>query len=253
MSDGRELLNFGIDTHGGLDRWRSVSTIDARISAAGFAFTSKFKRRGWRSVQMRISTGEPHLEMSPYPKAGQIGIFEPQRVWIEADDGRLIAERNAPRNAFRSFRHNLWWDDLDMLYFGGYAAWNYFNTPFLLARPDFAIEEIEPWTESGQSWRRLAVTYPTDIPAHSRVQTFYFDADGLLRRFDYTAEVFGSWAKSVHQCFDHTEIDGIVVPMRRLVYPRKGNGQPRKRPNLVWIDVERIDFANETGRGRAAG
>lgn len=245
MAERNDLLDTALAAHGGLDRWQSASSIEARLSAAGFAFASRFKRRGWRSVEMRISTREPCLEMSPYPRAGKRGIFRPDDVRIESDAGELVAERHEPRAAFRGLRHKIWWDDLDMLYFGGYAAWNYFNTPFLLARPGFTAREIEPWVEGGESLRRLAVTYPADIPAHSREQVLCFDGKGLLRRFDYTAEVFGAWAKAAHYCLDYRECDGIMVPMRRRVYPRRKDGRPRGRPTLVWIDVERVAFTGE--------
>ena len=36
-----------------------------------------------------------------------------------------------PRAAFRSLRRQLYWDDLDFIYFGGYATWNCLLTPFL--------------------------------------------------------------------------------------------------------------------------
>jgi len=112
--------------------------------------------------------------MEDFPAAKQRGIFTPECVWIEDRAGRIIAERNAPRPAFRSFRHSLWWDDLDLLYFAGYASWNYFTTPFLLAMENVETKEIEPWPENGEVWRRLAAQFPATIPTHCREQIFYF-------------------------------------------------------------------------------
>jgi len=111
--------------------------------------------------------------MENFPAAEQRGIFTPECVWIEDRAGRIIAERNAPRAAFRSFRHSVWWDALDLLYFAGYASWNYFTTPFLLTTENVETKEIEPWPENGEVWRRLVVRFPETIPTHCREQIFY--------------------------------------------------------------------------------
>ena len=41
---------------------------------------------------------------------------------------------------------------------------------------------------------RLKVTFPPNIASHSTVQTFYFGAEGLLKRHDYNTEVSGGMA-----------------------------------------------------------
>ncbi|MDT7684324.1 MAG: hypothetical protein QOG57_4634 [Pseudonocardiales bacterium] len=68
------------------------------------------------------------------------------------------------------------------------------DLPFLLTGPDFQSHELEPWQEQGQTWRRLAVTFPDGLATHNRDQTSYFDDTGLLRRHDYNADVFGGAA-----------------------------------------------------------
>jgi hypothetical protein len=176
-------------------------------------------------------------------------VFEPNVVRIESETGEVLAERENPRAAFQRLRRKLWWDDLDMLYFGGYALWGYISAPFMFRRPGFEAEELEPWNEQGERWRRLRVVFPPDIPNHSREQTFYFDEKGLLRRLDYTAEVFGSWAKAAHYCEEHENFAGLVVPTRRRVVPRKRNGRPRRGPTLVWIHMNGVRLED----GRSAG
>ena len=51
--------------------------------------------------------------------------------------------------------------------------WTYLTTPFLFAMDGMATEELEPWRENGEMWRRLKVTFPQGIATHSTVQTFY--------------------------------------------------------------------------------
>ena len=106
----------------------------------------------------------------------------------------MLAERDDPRAAFAGHRPETPWDELHVAYFSGYAMWNYLTSPFLFTRPGCAVEEIEPWPEDGQAWRRPRVEYPGDIATHNRVQEFYFDGSGLLRRHDYTADGRGRWS-----------------------------------------------------------
>lgn len=46
-------------------------------------------------------------------------------------------------------------------YFIGYAFWNYPTTPFLFTYPGVRAREIEPWQESGLTWRLLHVSFRT--------------------------------------------------------------------------------------------
>jgi hypothetical protein len=238
-----ELLDRALEAHGGGERFRSASEIVAEIACGGFAFAMKFQRGALARFEGRISTGEPRSVLSPYPRSGQRGVMERGAVRIETDAGEVVAERSDPRPAFRSLRRQLWWDDLDLLYFAGYGLWNYLTTPFCFMRPGFEVAEIEPWAEDGLRWRRLHARFPADVPTHSREQVFYFDEAGRLMRLDYTAEVFGSWAKAAHYCFDHERFDGILLPTRRRVFPRRRDNRPRPRPTLVWIEVSGVRLA----------
>jgi len=141
-------------------------------------------------------------------------VFDRGAVRIETDDGRVLAQRLDPRSAFRNLRHEFWWDELDLPYFTGSALWTYMATPFVFATPGFEVQELDPWEERGEVWRRLAVTFPLELHTHSRQQVFYFGSDGLLRRHDYTPEVFGEWAKAAHDCFDDREFGGLLFPTR---------------------------------------
>src|ERR1700730_7342006 len=65
------------------------------------------------------------------------------------------------------------------------------SMPFQLAWPGVVSEELSPWREDGESWRRLLVTYPRSIATHSTKQTLYFDEFGLMKRHDYDVEIAG--------------------------------------------------------------
>jgi hypothetical protein len=99
------------------------------------------------------------------------------------------------------------------------------TTPFLFAEPGFVVAELPG--------RRLQVQFPDHIPTHSRVQTFRFGEDGLLRRLDYTADVIGPWARVRHTCREYHALAGLMVATRRRVVPR---GLPG--PTLVSIEID---------------
>ncbi len=238
---GDELLAAALEAHGGAERWARLEAVVLEVRSGGFALLVKGRRREVASYRAWISTTQPRAAFAPYPRPGQRGVFEGHEVRIESDDGRVLERRTDPRSHF-GLRRQLWWDHLDLLHFAGYAMWAYACAPFLFTEEGFEAREMKPWDEEGERWRRLAVTFPPQLPAHSREQIFYFDAAGRLRRNDYTAEVFGSWAKAAHYCHDHREFGGIVFPTRRRVYPRGRSGRPRPGPLLVRIDIDSVEL-----------
>jgi hypothetical protein len=238
MSD---LLDLAIAAHGGMDRWRRVRTLRVGFSAGGLLFAAKWKRGALHDLGGLVDVSQPRAILSPYPAPRQRGVFEPDRVSIESEHGELLAERRAPRAAFRRARQRFWWDHLDVLYFAGYALWNYMSLPFLLAGPGFVVDEIEPWSEGPERWRRLQVTFPADVPTHSRQQVFHFDMHGLLRREDYTADLVSARARAAHYCSDHKVFSGLVMPTRRRVVPRRADDRALPGPTLAWLEVKDVD------------
>jgi hypothetical protein len=184
-----------IDAHGGLERWRSVDDLVLSAAVGGASLSVKHQGTAIRHLQAHISPGSQHVALVPYPGPGKRGVFDEGTVRIESERGEVVAERSDPRKAFRGFRHQLWWDKLDVLYFCGYALWTYLTLPFTLAGPGFEVGELEPWEEGGEIWHRIAVRLPSGIHTHCREQVLYFDQKGLVRRHDYTSEVFGSWPR----------------------------------------------------------
>ncbi len=246
MTTALGLVHESVEAHGGLARWQAVREVRARCRSGGLALASRLQPRAFSRYEVRISTAEPRAVVSPFPRAGRRGVFTGDTVRIESESGVTLAERRHARAAFAGFRRKIWWDALDALHFGGYALWNYFCAPFLLLRPGFVLEELPSWEERGERWRRLRVLFPPAVPTHCREQVYYFDAGGLVRRLDYTAEVFGRWARAAHYCHDHRDAGGIIAPRRRRVVPRALSGRPRSGPTLVWIEVDDVALVLDT-------
>jgi hypothetical protein len=67
------------------------------------------------------------------------------------------------------------------------------------------------------------VEFPADIPTHNLRQTFYYGADYLLRRMDYTPEITGN-SLVAHYTHDPRSFDGFVFYTRREVHLRDADG-----------------------------
>lgn len=235
-----KILQEIFKAHGGRDYWQSLEALDAEISASGFLLTVK-RRPVLKHVRMRAYTREPRFTFFDYPQPGQTAeLIGNDEVRIVDNSGKILVRRKTPRNAFRGLRHQFFWDDLDFIYFGGYATWNYLTTPFLLMRKGFTIEKLEPLPRELSLFKRLRITFPEDIPTHSKRQIFYFDEQLLLRRLDYTAEVVGSWAHAAHLCKEYRTFGEIKAPTRRWVLPLLFGNRPMPGPTLVAIEVHYI-------------
>jgi hypothetical protein len=235
------LLQLTIDAHGGFDRWQRLESVSAHLRNGGVLWPLKHQDGVLNDVNVRADLHREWASHWPFAEPNQRSSFEPHRVAIETMDGRVVEERFQPRDSFEGHGIDTPWDRLQLAYFAGYAMWTYLTAPFLLALQDVDAEEIQPWQERGETWRRLRVTFPNSVATHSTVQTFYFDAQGLLRRHDYDAEVLGG-TPAAHFVDDYEEFSGILVPTRRRVLGRTGDGTAIPDPVIVTIDLSDVEF-----------
>ena len=238
MSDGGvdPFVLEVIEAHGGLERWRSVRAIRGRVRTGGLLPRTRFPGTRLRDARLEVEPGAIRAVGGSFPEPGRRGVFERGTVWIETEGGEVLASRERPREAFfgaSGLRRNLRWDELDTAYFAGYAWWNYLSFPLLLLHDGVEVSLAGP--------RRLDVSFPPGLDTHSPRQSFHLDEGLRLRRHDYTAEVVGSWARAVHLCEDHVEVDGLVFPTRRRVYPAGPRGGPLRAPTLVALDLSEIE------------
>ena len=249
-----ELVQQAVEAHGGLARWRQTELITARCRSGGLALATKLRPRAFRRYEARISTRVPRVVIAPYGGTGRRGVLEGRTVRIEREDGHVLVERADAHLQFATpvgrARRMVYWDRLDALYFTAYALWNHFTLPFLLREPEFEYRIGRGWEEGDEIWRRLHVHFPEHLPSHSRRQSFFFDAAGLLRRVDYVAEVLGPWARIAHFCSEHQTVSGLVFPTRRREVLRDAESFPRRGPTLLWTEVDEITVG---GPGAPAG
>ncbi len=231
-----DLLNEVIEAHGGHARWRDVDTIEASFSSGGLAFSLHLQPLALRGLRVSLRPHARHLVLHGYCHEGWSGVWTPAHVRILDERGTLIAERRDPRASFARFDMQFRWDKLDLLYFAGYALWNYLSFPFVLQEPGVTLIESAGDTASDQ----LRVRFDPDLPTHSADQTFHVDGARLLKRHDYTADVIGHWAKAANFCLASEQVECLRFYTRRRVYPRIGARTVLPMPTLVWIEIDAI-------------
>lgn len=235
------LLSNAIEAHGGLRRWNAHNNLTTTIVTGGDLWALKGVEQDQTPRTMRIDLHHQWASVAPFGKPGQRTDFNPERIAIIAEEGRVVAERNSPRASFARHDMRTHWDPLHRAYFNGYALWTYLTSPFLLAMGGFAVHEIEPWREGAEVWRGLRATFPAAIASHSSEQDFYFGPDMLIRRHDYTVEVAGNF-QAAQYISDTISVDGIKIPTRRRAYLRDENLMPMFDTLMVSINLSDFRF-----------
>lgn len=190
-------------------------------------------------------TAELHdqrVSHTPFGGEGWRDAYAPQRVAIHDEIGDLVGERYHPRDSFVGHTLTTPWDRLHLAYFSGYAMWTYLTQPFHWDEWPVEIEELDPWVEGEETWRRLRVMYPPSVATHSAENVYYVDDSLLIRRHDYAPEVLGLTDAAAHYSTRYANVQGIQVATQRRVYPTQPDGSPRRELLLVSIDLHDIVF-----------
>lgn len=243
MTERTELLELAIEAHGGLTRWREVASITATVSAGGVFWASRGQAGAFNDpVTVTVEAHAQRCSITGLTGRDRRAVFTPDRVAIETTGGELVQERRNPRASFVPGSAAPW-DALHLAYFAGYAQRTYLTVPFLLAEPGFLTEEIDPAEEDGEVRRRLRARFPSHIASHCSEQVFHFGPDGLLRRHDYTSEVFAGdlgHLSVAHYVSDHVRSGGISFPTRRRAVRLQPDGTTIPQPVFVTIHLGEI-------------
>jgi hypothetical protein len=236
-----ELLDLVLEAHGGLARWKELTTLSAHLAQGGVFWAMKGKAGMLDEVDVKIELHRQWTSHSPFGAPGRHTAVTPERAAIETDAGIVLEELRDPRASFAGHTLQTPWTDVQLAYFVGYAIWNYLTLPFTFTRDGFELAELSAWQENGVTLRRLQATFPSDVATHCRVQTFYFSADGLLRRHDYELDI-SPGAPAVHYLSGHTVVHGITVATRHRIYVRDADLGHRPEPLVLSIDISNIEI-----------
>jgi hypothetical protein len=218
-----------VRAYGGADLWNAAEAVEARVNVSGFLFRMKTNMPP-PEIAFRVDAHRPWTRLDPINKRGDVGILDGRDVRLETPGGDVIRSRQDARSRFPLGGRIVHWDDLDLAYFLGYAAWNYFTLPALLLRDDIVWAEVADGT--------LASTFPPELPTHGQEQQHVFDVEtGLLEAYDYTAEVVLPIAYARHVIKERESADGVPYESRRIVYPSLELGR-KVLPRPIMVDVK---------------
>jgi hypothetical protein len=237
-----DLLALAVDAHGGLDRWNTFTRLRAEVSIAGAIWQVKQQPGLLIDKVFEVRTHKQYLTVSPFPTQDERSVFVPERIVFETLDSAFIEARDNPEASFAGQQFQDPWDKFHVAFFASEALWTYLTLPFLYTYPGFACEEIEPWHEDDEEWRRLKVTFPDHIVSHSNTQITHFGSDGLMRRHDYTVDILGG-ATGANYTTNYRDFQGIKMPSTRRIYAYDTAMQKIPEPLLVSLDFGDLTFS----------
>lgn len=237
-----DLLAIALESHGGLHRWNQITRVETDLSITGAIWHFKGQPDILKRVTFSASTEEQSVSLTPFIAPSLAAVFEEGNVRVEDRKGRVVDIRENAGAGFIGHKIESQWDLFHVAYFASYSIWGYLMAPFLYTYPGFITEELSPWEEGGEQWRRLKITFPNYLACHCRDQISYYGPDGLLRRHDYNPEVLGK-AAGANYASDYQNFDGIKVPTKRRVYAHDAVGHRSAEPLLVAIDVQQLRFS----------
>jgi hypothetical protein len=236
-----DLIDFAVNAAGGLHRFNSFGSVSAQLHHSGGLWQLKQREGVLTDSRVTVQLHEQRVSHRPFAPSTDHSVYTPSRVEIHRQDHTLVEALDQPRATFEGYEMETPWSNLQLAYFAGYTMWTYLTSPFLLKGDGVEAHEIEPWIVDGLPLRRLRVKFPQAIASHSQVQTFYFDADGLLRRHDYEVDIQGRNA-AARYLSDYVEVQGIQMPTRFRVYPRTPDNLALPQPLIVGVDLSDFRF-----------
>jgi hypothetical protein len=233
------LLDDAIEASGGTARWNRLQRFTLHLSISGTLFSRAGRARQFKDLVAEGSTRTQSVRFTGLTRGEKRGTYQPDSVTIENLDGQVLRTWLNPSLQFLDHGNDPLADDLHLVFLCGVSIWNYLTTPFHLARPDVMVEELSPWKENDQTWRRLRARFPPEIATSSPEQIFYFDENSLQRRVDH--DLLGA---QVADCsWAHRAFSDIVVPTHRRSLALLPDGTATAKPIL--LDVEVLDASFE--------
>jgi hypothetical protein len=237
-----DLLEMAVEAHGGIKRWNEFNTLRAELSIGGAIWEVKQQPGLLSDKTFEIQTKQERLSITPFSSPGQSAVFVPSRQTLETSDGTIVESRDDPEASFAGQVRETPWDKFHVAFFASEALWTYLTLPFLYTYPGFACEEIDPWEENGEQWRRLKVTFPDRIVSHSKTQITHFGPDGLMRRHDYTVDILGG-STGANYSTNYRNFQGLMMPTTRRIYAYDEAMQKIPEPLLVSLDFGMLTFS----------
>ncbi|EPD69461.1 hypothetical protein [Streptomyces sp. HGB0020] len=226
--------------HGGLRRWRDARIIEANVAYGGpfWAFKGVADFVGTDHVMADVHRQRIRLTQP----SGRVIAFDKHSDVLTVTEPHGAVERlKRPRASFDGLTAQSRWSVAQAGYFRAYATWLYLVEAFVFTYPGVEVTEIEPWTENGETWRVLSVTFPKTIDTHSTTQLYYFDSDAFMVRQDYAPTINGS-LPTAHYQPERATVDGAVITSKHEIFSRNGDRTPDRSVVRISVDVTDISL-----------
>ncbi|NQD87601.1 hypothetical protein HP499_07255 [Paenarthrobacter sp. CM16] len=225
--------------------WDGVRSVSAKVRVHGVFWPFKGQPDLLGDVTVKADLTRQRISITPFGPGRTLHFDAAQDlVTITDETGEVVDSLSAPRRSMAGYLGDTQWSPTQMGYFISYATWTYLAEPQLFTLPGVKTREIDPWSEDGETWRRLEVTFPDSIHSHSKVQTYYFDSEtGEQRRMDYDVEVNG-WAEVAHYTSEHKDFRGLTAPTRRRVLLRDKDNNGLHNFAAILLDLQDLRPAN---------
>src|SRR4030095_4630257 len=179
-----DLIEQAAFRHGGWELWKRLNSIHFRFQCLMVPLPAlKGQNRTFSLPPLaQVFPHECRVVFQDPSKPGVQGLFEKGDVRILSHKGsslEAVKEGKDPRKSFLGLAKYRRWNDLDAVYFFGYALVNYLSLPFLLRKTSFVSLHKTRWGKD--LLKGLTVDFPEGFPTHSRRQSFFFDPTSLLR------------------------------------------------------------------------
>lgn len=227
------LLDDVIEANGGWARWSELTRFTLQISIKGTLLSDTCEASRFKDIVAEGCTRKQLVRLTGFDDSGKSGVYQPNNVTIEDESGNIQQSWPDPHKALGDQAETAARDELHLIFLCGFSVWHYLMTPFLLSRPGTKVQELSPWREAGQVWRRLTVAFPSNLFPHSPDQTFYFDQSGLQRRVDHILYD----TKVAHYSWAHQAFNGIVIPTLRRSLALRPDGSADTKSALMEVEI----------------
>lgn len=247
MSDAQAIVDRAVHHAGGAERWDGLEALDVHLRLGGLAFRMAGALDRVADIDLVVFAHAPRVEISSRLQPGWRGVFDAGAAFMEDASGNRGAARSPAVRVQRAPWPRTGWDDLDIVAFCGYAAWNYLTFPVLLRRPDARLKALGRHRVGGEQLDGLQVRFPPGVPTHGLADVLWFTPGGALRRHDYRARMIAPWALAANVVLEEQTAFGITVPCRRRVTPQLPLRRAAPAPLLVSIDLEVTGARDRSG------
>src|SRR5882757_8543160 len=104
-----DLLAFAIDAHGGLNRWREFSELEAHVTIDGAIWKLKQQPGLLIDKQLKIDLRKQRITITPFGGERTFSTFGGGALSIETSNGATVERWSNPVASFASQTHETPW------------------------------------------------------------------------------------------------------------------------------------------------